>query len=177
MNTPMQIPRPPLAQLEARAQWITLLAISVALHVFEAALPNLGPWFKPGLANIVVLIALAQMGPKAAVTLAIGRVVIGSFMIGTLATPTFVMSFSGAIAATAVMLVAWRLIPGISLVGISLLAAIAHMTAQFAVAETLFIQQAVLYYLLPPMLLLSCTTGWLNGVLAAWLVPRLKGWL
>ncbi len=177
MNTPMRIPRPPLAQLEARAQWITLLAISVALHVFEAALPNLGPWFKPGLANIVVLIALAQMGPKAAVTLAIGRVVIGSFMIGTLATPTFVMSFSGAIAATTVMLVVWRLIPGISLVGISLLAAIAHMTAQFVVAETLFIQQAVLYYLLPPMLLLSCTTGWLNGVLAAWLVPRLKGWL
>jgi len=166
--------RPPLAELQQKANWLALLLLAIGLHVFEAALPSLGPWFKPGLANLVTLLALLWLGPRAAVLLSIGRVVIGSFFIGTLFTPTFVISMAGGLTAAVVMIAAWRFIPGISLIGVSLLGAIAHMVAQFVTVETLFIQQSVLYFALPPLLLLSTTTGWLNGALAGYIAARLE---
>lgn len=169
---PKSIPRPSLALLEHKAKWLSLLLLAVGLHVFEAALPSLGPWFKPGLANIITLLTLVILGPSAAAMLAVWRVIVGSFLIGTLFTPTFIISLAGAIAAAVVMLTVWRLIPGITLIGISLAGALAHMTVQFITVESLFIHQHALYYLLPPLLLLSVVTGWINGGLAAYIVSR-----
>lgn len=168
------IERPSLESLQYQAQWVALLLLAIGIHVLESALPGLGPWFKPGLANIVTLLALVWMGPRSAFSLSIGRVVVGSFLIGTLFTPTFVISFTGAVAAVCVMYVAWRWVPGITLVGVSLLGAVAHMLAQFVTVESLFIQHQALYYLLPPLLVLSCITGWLNGALAMYLVEKLR---
>jgi len=165
--------RPALRELEHKAHWLALLMLAIGLHVFEASLPSLGPWFKPGMANLVTLLALIWMGPKAALLLAVGRVVIGAFFIGTLFTPTFVMSMAGTLSAVMVMIAAWRWLPGVSLIGISLLAALAHMLAQFATVESLFIQQTTLFYALPPLLLLSTVSGWLNGALAMYIAARL----
>lgn len=173
MAADQMLPRPPLAQLESRVRWLALLLLAIGLHLFEAGLPSLGPWFKPGLANLVTLLVLVMMGPRAALGIAVGRVIIGSFFIGTLFTPTFVISMAGAVAAALVMIIAWRMISGISLVGISLLGALAHMVAQFVTVESLFIQQSALYYALPPLLLLSCITGWINGALAGYIAGRL----
>jgi heptaprenyl diphosphate synthase len=167
------LPRPPLRELEARARWLALLMLAIGLHIFEAALPSLGPWFKPGLANLITLLALVLMGPKQALSLALGRIIIGSFFIGTLFTPTFVISLAGGMAAALIMIAAWRWIPGISLIGVSLLGALAHMLAQFVTVESLFIQQPALYYALPPLLLLSCVSGWINGALAGYIAARL----
>jgi uncharacterized membrane protein len=166
--------RPSLASLEKKAHWLGLLLLASGLHVFEASMPSLGPWFKLGLANIITIIALATMGAKAAASLAIGRVIIGAFFIGTMFTPTFIISLSATTAATVTMLLAWRFIPNISLIGISLLGALAHMCSQFVVVEQLFIQQTALYYLLPPLLVLSCATGWLNGALATYITAQLN---
>jgi len=165
--------RPSLKHLEARAAWLALLMLAIGLHVFEGALPNLGPWFKPGLANIVTLLVLVWMGPKAALGLALGRVIVGSFFIGTLFTPTFVISLAGGLAAAAMMILCWRLIPWLSLIGVSLAGAVAHMCAQVVTVEALFIHQQALYYALPPLLLLSCITGWINGGLAGYIAGRL----
>lgn len=168
------IPRPSLPALEQKATWLSLLLLAVSLHVFEAALPSLGPWFKPGLANIATLLALIILGPGAAAMLAVWRVIVGGFLIGTLFTPTFIISLAGGLAAAIAMLAAWRLLPGITLIGVSLIGALAHMTVQFITVESLFIHQQALYYLLPPLLLLSAVTGWINGGLAAYIVSRLK---
>jgi heptaprenyl diphosphate synthase len=168
----MVLVRPSLNSLQRQAQWLALLLLAISLHVFEASIPSLGPWFKPGLANIVTVVCLALMGPRAAVTLALARVVAGSFFIGTMLTPTFMLSLSGTMAATLIMLLAWRYLPGVSLIGVSLLGALAHMLAQFVVVEAWFIQQPSLYYLLPPLLLLSCASGWLNGAVAQYIVGR-----
>ncbi|PIS19825.1 MAG: hypothetical protein COW19_06195 [Zetaproteobacteria bacterium CG12_big_fil_rev_8_21_14_0_65_55_1124] len=166
--------RPSLEDLHRKAQWMALLMLAVGIHVLESALPGLGPWFKPGLANIVTLIALIMLGPKEALMLAVARVVVGALFIGTLFTPTFIMSLSGALAAALVMLAAWRSIPGISLIGISLLGAVAHMLVQFVTVEALFIQQTALFYLLPPFLLVAAITGWLNGVAAQYITDHLR---
>ncbi|GMR00644.1 MAG: hypothetical protein BMS9Abin18_1514 [Zetaproteobacteria bacterium] len=166
--------RPPLEDLQHKAQWMSLLMLAVSMHVLEAGLPGLGPWLKPGLANVITLITLVLLGPRAALALAITRVFAGSMLIGTMLTPTFVMSLSGALAAAFIMLAAWRWMPGVSLISVSLLGAIAHMLAQFVVVESLFIQQSAIYYLLPPFLLISCVTGWINGAIAAYITPRLR---
>jgi len=168
------LPRPELAELQAKARWLALLMLAIGLHVFESSLPSLGPWFKPGLANLVTLLVLVWMGPRAAITLAISRIIVGAFFIGTLFTPTFVISMAGGLAATLVMIIAWRWFTGISLVGISLLGALAHMLGQFITVEYLFIQQTALYYALPPLLLVSCISGWINGALAGYIAARLK---
>ncbi len=165
--------RPTLAELESKAVWLALLMLAIGLHVFEAALPSLGPWFKPGLANIVTLLALLWMGPRAAVILTLSRIVVGSFFIGTLLTPTFVISLAGGLAAAIAMIFAWRILPGIGPVGVSLLGALTHMAVQFVTVESLFIRQPALYYALPPLLLLSCITGWINGALAGYIAGRL----
>jgi heptaprenyl diphosphate synthase len=168
------IPRPSLPALKKKATWLSLLLLAVSLHIFEAALPSLGPWFKPGLANIATLLALVILGPGSAAMIAIWRVIVGGFLIGTLFTPTFIISLAGGLTAAIAMLAAWRLLPGITLIGVSLIGALAHMTAQFVAVESLFIHQQALYYLLPPLLLLSAVTGWINGGLAAYIVLQLK---
>ncbi len=173
MNPPIHIPKPPLHTLQKQAQWLGLLVLASGLHIFEASIPSLGPWFKLGIANIITLIVLVRIGVGAAIALAIARVVIGAFFIGTMFTPTFVISLGATIVATSVMVFAWLFIPRISLIGVSLLGALAHMCAQFVVVEQLFIQQHALYYLLPPLLMLSCATGWLNGALAMYITAQL----
>lgn len=173
-NMTAMLIRPSLAQLKRKSSWLALLLLAIGLHLFEAALPSLGPWFKPGLANLVTLLALIWLGPRSALLLAVTRVIVGSFFIGTLFSPTFIISMAGGVAATLVMIAAWRTIPGITLVGVSLLGALTHMVAQFITVETLFIQQNLLYFALPPLLLLSTITGWLNGVLAGYIAARLE---
>ena len=167
-------PRPSLESLETKATWLSFLLLAIGLHVFESTLPSLGPWFKLGLANIMTLLALVYLGPRAAFTLAIARVIVGSMLIGTLLTPTFFISLAGAITAALIMITVFSLKPSTSLISISLLAAVAHMAGQFVVIETWFIQQSALYYLLPPLLLLSCVSGWLNGAIATYITRHLK---
>jgi len=174
MSQQQLTPRPSLASLEATAVWLTFVLLAIGLHVFESALPNLGPWFKLGLANIMTLLALVFLGARAAFTLAIARVAIGSMFIGTLLTPTFFISLAGAIAAAVVLVVCYKLFPRLSLISLSMLAAVAHMCGQFITVETWFIQQHALYYILPPLLALSVVSGWINGALATYIHQRLK---
>ncbi|RMH51580.1 MAG: hypothetical protein D6682_04125 [Zetaproteobacteria bacterium] len=159
--------------LRRRYRWLALLVLAAALQLFESLLPSLGPWFKPGLANIGTLLALAMLGARAAFSLALARVVLGALFLGTLLTPTFLVSLVAALVAAAVMAALWRLRCGLSPVGISLAGAVAHMATQVAVVETLIVQQRALFYLLPPLLLLSTATGWINGVIAGYIDARL----
>ncbi|MDQ7004743.1 MAG: Gx transporter family protein [Ghiorsea sp.] len=167
-------PRPSLKSLEDKAVWLSFVLLAIGLHVFEATLPSLGPWFKLGLANIMTLLALVMLGARAALMLAIARVIIGSIFIGTLFTPTFFISLAGALTAATVLVVLYKMFPRMSLISLSLLAAVAHMSGQFIAVETWFIQQPAIYYLLPPLLLLSCISGWINGAISNYIWQRFK---
>ena len=70
-----------------------LAAAGVAVHVLESALPGLGPWFKPGLANIFTLAAFFLLDMKAAAAVALIRVLVGSLVLGTFLSPAFLMSW------------------------------------------------------------------------------------
>ena len=161
---------------DALVGWFAALA--VVIHVFEAGLPSPVPGIKPGLANVITLVVLARHGLAAAVWVGALRVVAGSLVIGTFLTPTFALSAGGAVASLLVLAAAvqWnRLAPGglqCSLLGLGCLAAVAHMSAQFAIAWQLFVPHPGLLSLLPVLLLAALLFGICTGWLANALVKQ-----
>lgn len=155
-----------------RIAWLAALAI--VIHVAESALPSPLPGIKPGLANVVTVAVLLQYGWRTAAWVALLRVLIGSLVLGTFLSPTFLLSITGAACSVAVLsivhaLAGRRLGP----VGYSALAAQAHMAGQFAVAYWVFIPQAALLHLLPPLLSAALLFGVVSGIITATMLNRL----
>ncbi len=171
MNIPT--PRPKQAALEQHTQWLGLLFLAICLHVFEHSLPSLGPWFKPGLANIMTLICWAIFGLRSACVLAISRVFCASLITGSLLTPTFIIAFCSALAVCVLLSIA-KYLPFLSLIGLSLLAAMAHICTQFLTVNLFFFHQASIFYMMPPILLMSCVSAWFNGMVALAIVRHLS---
>lgn len=156
-----------------RIAWLTALAIAV--HVLESGLPMPLPGVKPGLANVITVAVLVHYGWRIAAWVSVLRVLVGSLVLGTFLSPTFALSLGGAVAAV-VALGLGRLLPGRGLgpVGYSLLAALAHMAAQFALAYVLFIRHEAILVLLPVLMSFAVLTGVVNGIIAAAMLKRIS---
>jgi heptaprenyl diphosphate synthase len=153
----------------------SLAALAIGIHVLESALPSPVPGIKPGFANIVTVIALIHHGWGTAAWITALRVVIGSLLLGTFLAPTFILSATGALAALAALR-AGCLLPGrgFGAVGFSLVAAVAHMGAQFAAAWTLFVPHPGMLWLLPPLLTAAVVFGVFNGIIADSALAKLR---
>jgi heptaprenyl diphosphate synthase len=102
------------------------------------------------------------------------RVLAGGLFIGSFLTPTFILSFSGALASLLALWTAIRLPgQGFSAVGYSLLAAQAHMAGQFAAAYWLFIPHAALLNLLPLLMTAALIFGLVSGTIARAMLQRM----
>jgi heptaprenyl diphosphate synthase len=156
---------------DQRIAWLTALAITI--HIAESALPSPIPGVKPGLANIVTIVCLIQYGWRTAAWVAILRVLVGSILIGTFLSPTFALSLSGAVASVTVLGLASRLPVELGPVGYSLLAAMAHMAAQFFTAYTLFIPHQGLFHLLPILMTVAVVFGLGSGIIANQIVKSI----
>jgi heptaprenyl diphosphate synthase len=148
-----------------RIAWLAALAITI--HIAESALPSPLPGVKPGLANVVTVVALLEYGWATAAWVALLRVLVGSLLIGTFLSPTFLLSLTGAAASLATLYLASRL-PGRGFgpVGYCLLAAMAHMAAQFFTAYTVFIPRDGLFHLLPVLMTAAVVFGLVSGVVS-----------
>jgi uncharacterized membrane protein len=163
----------PTTRQDHRIAWLTALAITI--HIAESALPSPFPGIKPGLANVVTIVALVQYGWGTAAWVALMRVLIGSLLIGTFLSPTFLLSLSGAVASiTALRLASWVPGRGFGPVGYCLLAAMAHMGAQFFTAYFVFIPHAGLFRLLPVFMTASLIFGVTSGIIAQMALHRLR---
>jgi heptaprenyl diphosphate synthase len=156
-----------------RIAWLTALAITI--HIVESALPSPVPGIKPGLANVITIVVLLMYGWPTAAWVAMLRVVVGSLVIGTFLTPTFVLSFSGAVASITVLGIG-SLLPGKGLgpIGYSLLASMAHMATQFTVAYLLFIPHPGLFKLLPVLMTASVVFGIVSGLVVSAIMNRIR---
>jgi len=155
----------PTTREDHRIAWLTALAITI--HIAEAALPSPLPGIKPGLANVVTIVALLEYGWTTAAWVALLRVLIGSLLMGTFLSPTFLLSLSGALASIAALRIAtWLPGRGFGPVGYSLLAALAHMAAQFFTAYWVFIPHAGLFHLLPVLMTAALLFGIVSGLIA-----------
>ena len=148
-------------------------ALAISIHLLESALPSPIPGIKPGLANLVTLYVLMQHGWRLAVNVSLLRVLAGSLLLGSFLSPTFSLSLAGAIASLIILGVAWH-IPGkpFGPVGLSILAALAHMTAQIVTAYLLFIPHTALFTLLPLLLTAALISGTLGGILVSRIIKR-----
>jgi heptaprenyl diphosphate synthase len=163
----------PTTRQDHRIAWLTALAITI--HIAESALPSPLPGIKPGLANVVTIVALVQYGWGTAAWVALLRVLIGSLLIGTFLSPTFLLSLAGAVASvTALRLASWVPGRGFGPVGYCLLAAMAHMGAQFFTAYWVFIPHDGLFHLLPVLMTASLIFGITSGIIAQMVLQRLR---
>ncbi len=158
---------------DIRIAWLTALAVSI--HLLEGALPSPLPGVKPGLANVITIAVLVHFGWTTAAWISLLRVSAGSLLLGTFLSPTFILSLSGAVASI-VALGLMTLLFGRALfgpVGYSVLASMAHMAAQFAVAYLFFIPHPGLFQLLPILMSAALLFGVLSGIIAHHMLRRL----
>lgn len=148
-----------------------LAALAITIQMAEAAIPSPVPGVKPGLANVITLYVLFSQGWSAAAQVALLRVLGASLLLGTFGSPAFVMSLSGALAAVGSMWFTARL-PATGPVGISAVAGLAHMTAQFLVAWYWLLPVPGLLALLPVLLSFALGFGILSGMIAAVLLKE-----
>lgn len=147
-------------------------ALAIVIHILEAGFPSPLPGIKPGLANVVTLIVLLRHGWRMAAWVAVLRVLVASLLVGSFMTPGFWLSASGAVAALAVLGVADLIrvrLPAAwqpSALGLSVLAALAHMAGQFTLAYTVFVPHPGLLHLLPLLLTVALVFATLTGYAA-----------
>jgi len=143
-------------------------ALAIAIHILEAAFPSPMPGVKPGLANVVTVVVYLRYGLRTAAWVAMLRVLVGSLLIGTFLSPTFLLSATGACASLVVLGLVGSL--GRSLVGavgLSVAAAFAHMAAQISVAYLLFIPHPAILSLTPILMTAALVFGSVSGLIAA----------
>jgi len=151
-----------------------LAAVAIGLTLAEAALPSPIPGVKPGLANIVTLAVLARFGLRAAIWVGLLRVVAGSLLMGTFLSPTFFLSFVGAIASLAALAAAHTLPTRyFGPISQSVFAAFAHLGGQLALVYFWLIPHAGVAYLLPLFAGAALLFGTVNGIAAAFLLTRI----
>ena len=157
-----------------RIAWLTALAITI--HIAESALPSPLPGVKPGLANVITIAVLILFDWQMAAWVNLLRVVVGSLLIGTFLSPTFILSLSGALVSTVTIACLSQLPPHQSCgpIGYSIAAAMTHTLAQFWVAYGLFIQHDGLFYLLPLLMTAALIFGLVNGFIVFAMLNRLQ---
>ena len=151
-----------------------LVALAMALSYTERCIPLQMlvplPGVKLGLANIVTLMALYLMGPKAAFAILIPRCIFGAVFGGGITGLAF--SLVGGLLAMAVMCLA-RKIPAFSVYGVSILGAAAHNVGQILAAMVLMNSVYIGAYL-PYLLGVALFTGFATGAACAGILRALK---
>ncbi len=149
----------------------TLAAGASALQVAESLVPHPLPGVRLGLANVLTLVVLADLGPAAAMQLTLMRTVASSMVLGTFLSPGFLLSFSGGVVSTLVMTGAWllagrRILIRPSLLGISVLGAASHVLTQLLCAWLVLVRASAVLALWPWLLVASVVAGLLTGAVA-----------
>lgn len=167
------------AERTSVARVACLVSIASVLQISESLIPHPVPGVRLGLANMITLVALADLGFGAALEIAVLRTVISSFILGTFLTPTFVLSFGSALASTIIMyglyVVSSRLPRyGFSLIGISIIGAMVHNISQIILAYYLLVKHPGIFYFLPVLMISAIVMGFVTGLVAVQVLLRLR---
>ena len=142
------------------------LALSYLENFFPLSLAIPIPGIKLGLANIVTVFALYQLGAGAALAILLTRCLLGGLFAGNVSAMLF--SLLGGVTAMLVM-IALRRCRRLSVYGVSVGGAAAHNIGQMAAACITLGSTMVLGYL-PFLLAVSLVTGTLTGFVTALLM-------
>lgn len=143
-----------------------LTALTIVIAIAESFIPSIGiPGIKFGFANIVILVILYELGILEAIIVSLFRVFVVGLLRGNLVTMGFLMSLTGAAFSLAIMVLFYLLIKKFSIIGVSVLGSIAHVTGQILIAM-LFLESSYVLYYLPIIGLAAIITGVLVGLTA-----------
>ena len=151
------------------------IAVSLAMVLsyvdkIITSLAPLPPGIKLGLANIAVVFAIYKLGVKEGVIISVVRVILASFLFGTVV--SFWYAIAGATVSLILMIILKKLTP-LSCVTVSTVGGISHNVAQICVASILFDTNLLVYYL-PFLLVAGVVAGIVIGTASAILVKRIK---
>ena len=143
-----------------------LTAGAIIISVIESFIPSIGiPGVKLGLANIVILIILYEIGIKEAIIVNVSRVVLAGTIRGILFSMGFLMSLAGAAMSLGIMILLYLVVKKFSVIGVSVIGSIFHVTGQILVAMAFLGTPYIVYYL-PFIALSAIITGVLVGIVA-----------
>lgn len=149
-----------------------LVAVAFVLSYIEAMLPlNLGvPGIKAGLSNIVTVFSLYYFSPDMALGIAITRIVLCGLTFGSMS--GLLYSLAGGMLSFTVMIILKKT-GKFSVYGVSMAGGVFHNIGQILVAIAVLQNKMVAYYL-PFLLVAGVIAGVVVGILAAVLIKRFK---
>lgn len=149
-----------------------LTAVMLVLGFVEYMFPvaSAVPGMKLGLSNVVLLFALYMLGPRDAAILMVSKVVLSGLLFGGVNAMMFSLA-GGMLSMLGMMLT--RRIPGVSIVGVSVVGAVLHNAGQVLVAMLVLRTGKLLYYM-AILMLVAVGTGVVTGIVAK-LVMRALG--
>ena len=149
-----------------------LVALSMILSYVESLIPAFVavPGVKVGLANIVVIFALYTLGPIEALIVSLLRVILSSFLFGSVL--SLLYSLSGALLSLGGMILMKKL-KIFSTTVVSVTGGVLHNVGQILVA-CLVLETEVLLYYLPVLILSGVITGAVIGIIASLVIKRLE---
>ena len=143
-----------------------LTASAIVISILESFIPSIGiPGVKLGLANIVIIITLYELGILEATLVNLIRVVITALVRGTFLSMGFLMSLSGAILSLGIMIIFYLLIKKFSIIGVSVIGSVFHVTGQIHVAM-IYLGTAYIWLYLPVIAISAIITGVFVGIIA-----------
>ena len=143
-----------------------LTAGAIVIAILESFIPSIGiPGVKMGLANIVILIILYELGIWEAIVVNLLRVLVVSLVRGTFLSMGFLMSLAGAVLSLGIMILFYLLIKKFSIIGVSVIGSIFHVTGQILIAM-IFLGSAYIFLYLPVIALSAIITGVFVGIVA-----------
>lgn len=149
-----------------------LMALAMILSYLESLLPLsfAVPGIKLGLANMVTIVALQNLGVRATVIISAGRILLSGILFGNPA--VILYSLAGAALSLLVMCIV-RKIRLFTVTGISVCGAVAHNMGQLLVAAFVTENAAILYYM--AVLVVSGTAaGVVIGILAGIIMKNIN---
>ena len=143
-----------------------LTAAAIVIAILESFIPSVGiPGVKMGLANIVILIILYELGIWEAAVVNLLRVLVVSLVRGTFLSMGFLMSLTGCVLSLGIMILFYLLIKQFSIIGVSVIGAIFHVTGQILIAM-IFLGSAYIFLYLPVIAISAIITGVFVGIVA-----------
>lgn len=154
------------------AQYGLLVALALVLSYLEAQIPAFFtvPGMKLGLTNLVVLLALYQMGAKSAMLINVIRILLVSLLFGNGVSLAY--SLAGGLLSGAVMILLQKT-GKFRIITVSVAGGVAHNVGQVLVAMALMETTALAWYLLA-LWFTGLASGAVIGIIGGMLCERMK---
>jgi len=161
------------AELNSLRIEVLLVILATGAGVIESLIPKPLPFIRLGLANVVTVAAITKYGFWTGLRVNILRSAGAAFFLGTIATPTFLLSISGSIASAMVMGSTRRFL---SITGMSVSGSLGSLLIQLLTASVLLPGFPV-NSLLVPLSIWGTLSGTITGIVAIVLLKKGFPWI